>query len=39
MNERSELERVLNQGQQQAEAVAQATVERVRKGLGFLARH
>ena len=36
MDDRAELEKVLNQGRERAEAVATATVDRVRKAMGFL---
>ena len=38
MADRSELERVLADGQSKAEAVANATLERVRDALGFAKR-
>ncbi|EHA64029.1 tryptophan--tRNA ligase [Synechococcus sp. WH 8016] len=37
MNDRAELENVLKQGRDRAEGVATATVDRVRKAMGFLA--
>ena len=36
MNDRAELENVLQQGRIRAEGVATATVDRVRKAMGFL---
>jgi tryptophanyl-tRNA synthetase len=37
MDDRAELENVLKQGRDRAEGVATATVDRVRKAMGFLA--
>ena len=39
MNDPAELDQVLAQGRQKAESVANATLERVRKALGFCPRH
>ena len=39
MNDRAELENVLNQGHERAEDVATATVDRLRKAMGFLETH
>ena len=39
MNDPAELDQVLDQGRQKAENVANATLERVRKSLGFSPRH
>jgi tryptophanyl-tRNA synthetase len=35
----AELDRVLQQGRERANAVAEATLERTREALGFLPRH